>query len=187
MRFKDFLLSESGDGSAHNDTGSDWFYGNSLYPSDALDWPYDVAKPNHFAFLQARWKKERDEWGRKFHNIDVQDTIDKKFTSVYSNTMPSTDGGFWRHKNDDKPNTIVDSNAKMELLGHSKQAKIPQVLWKTNSFLDKTDELNRLFGKFEPSYSELASNFDKPWSPYSGEVKMRKPKKNKYHKHLNNF
>ena len=187
MRFKEFLMLESGGDSGHNDSGSDWFYGNSLYPSDAFDWDWDISHPHFFLFLQSRWKKERDEWGRKFHNLDVQDTLNKKFTSISSNTMPSTDGGFWRHSSKERPNINVDTDAELELIAHGKTAKVPTVLWKCNKLLDKTDELNRIFGKFEPAHNELPTNFDKPWSPYSGEVIMKKPKKKKYAKHLNNF
>ena len=188
MRFKQFIISESGgSSSSHGDTGSDWFYGNSLYPSDAYDAPEDFSKPNHFAFLQVRWQKERDEWGRKFYNIDVADTLKKKFTSLASKTMPDPDGGFWKHSENERPNVEINNDAKMQLLGHGKTGKIPSVLHVSNDLLDKTDELNRIFGKFIPSHAELATNFDKPWSPYSGEVVMKKPKAKKYPKHINNF
>ncbi len=187
MRFKEFLMMEDSGGSSHGDSGSDWFFGNSIYPSDALDWIYDISHPNNFLFLKSRWKKERDDWGRKFHNIDVEDTIRKKFTSVSSNTMPESGSGFWRHSNSDRPNVDVDTDAKLELVGLRKTADVPSVLHKVNPLIDKTDELNKLFGKFEPSHGELPVNFDKPWSPYSGEVKMIKPKKKKYPKHINNF
>jgi hypothetical protein len=183
MRFKEFLILESG----NNDEGSDWFYGGSLFPSDAQDGGHLLNVPPDFVFLQSRWKRERDEWGRKFHNIKVDDTINKKYTSLTSVTMPETDGGFWKHSKKERPNIKVDNDAKMQLIGHGKTGKVPQVLWKSNDLLDNTEELNRIFGKFEPSYSELATNFDKPWSPYSGEVKMKHVKKKKYSKHLNNF
>lgn len=186
MRFKEFLIMESG-GGGHADSGSDWFYGNSLYPSDAFDWIYDISHPSQFAFLKARWKKERDEWKRKFYNLDVQDTLNKKFTSLTSITMPEPDGGFWRHSEKERPNIKVDNDAELELIGSGKTAKVPSVLWKSNPKIDKTDELNKIFGKFEPSHNELPTNFDKNWSPYSGEVKMKHPKKKKYPKHLNNF
>jgi hypothetical protein len=184
MRFKEFLVLESGDS---GDSGSDWFYGNSVYPSDAFDWQYEFPNPADFAFLQARWKRERDEWGRKFHNIDPQDTIDRKFVSLKSNTMPPTHDLKWKHSTKERPNFEVNNDAKMELIGHGKNGKVTSVLWKINDLLDKTDELNRTFGKFEPSHNELPTNFDKPWSPYSGEVKMKYPKKKKYAKSLNNF
>lgn len=183
MRFKEFLMLEH----EIDDSGSDWFYGNSLYPSDAYDWKHDANEPISFALLQGRWKKERDEWGRKFYNIDVQDTLDKKFTSIYSNTMPSPDGGFWRHSDKERPNIEVDNDASMKVIGQGKTAKIAAVLYKCNPLLDKTEELNQIFGEFKPSFPELATNFDKPWSPYTGEVKMKKPKKKKYPKHINNF
>lgn len=183
MRFKEFLILESG----NSDEGSDWFYGSSLYPSDAYDWEPAFSSPADFVFLQSRWQKERDDWGRKFYNLDVQDTMKKKYTSISSNTMPKTDSGFWRHSKKDRPNIEIENDADMHLIGHGKTAKIPSVLYKSNDLLDKTKELNRIFGKFEPSHNELPVNFDKPWSPYSGEVKMKKPKKKKFPKHINNF
>lgn len=185
MRFKEFLMLESGGG--HADSGSDWFYGNSVYPSDAFDWPYDWKHPSNFAFLQARWKKERDQWGRKFYNLDVQDTLDKKFTSIDSNTMPPLHHEKWKHSSKERPNTSIEKDAQMEVIGHGKNAKITNILWNSNDLLDMTDKLNKTFGKFNPSFGNLPDNFDKPWSPYSGEVKMKRKKQKKYPKHLNNF
>ena len=58
---------------------------------------------------------------------------------------------------------------------------------KKNDLLDKTEELNKIFGKFEISAPVLPTNFDKTWSPYTGEVRMKYPKKKKYSKNINNF
>jgi hypothetical protein len=159
MRFKEFLVLEFG----FSDSGSDWFYGNYLYPSDAFDWPYTFSEPADFKFLQRRWQNERKE-GRKFHNLDVADTLDTKFVSVYSNTMPEAGDGFWKHKPDNRPNVTVDRNAPMKLQGHRKSADRPHVLTKSNNLIDKKSELNQLFGKFEPKYAEIPKDFDKPWT-----------------------
>jgi hypothetical protein len=180
MRFKEFLLLEAG-----GDSGSDWFYGNSTYPSDAFDWPDQWPYPADFLFLQSRWKKERDIWGRKFHGLDPQSTIDNKFTSIESITMP--DEKKWVHKNKERKNLKINNNADLHLTGIGKNSKVDAVLWKPNNLLDKTDELNKIFGKFSPSFGNLASNFDKPWSPYSGDVKMKKAKQKKWKKNQNNF
>lgn len=182
MRFRNWLITEDGD-----DSGSDWFYGNSVYPTDAGDWAYDYPYPSDFALLQSRWKQERDLWGRKFHGLDPQSTIKSKFTSVYSNTMPDTSESGWKHNPKERPNLTIDKNAKLELHAFRKKADIGSVVNKTNDLIDKTDDLNRIFGKFEPSRHELATNFDEPWSPYSGSVEMRYAKKKKYGKGQNNF
>lgn len=159
MRFKDFLFLEFG----FSDAGSDWFYGNYLYPSDAFDWPYAVTEPADYKFLQSRWEKEKKQ-GRKFHNLDVDKTIDQKFTSVYSNTMPEAGHGFWKHSSKERPNLTIDNDAPMKLQGHRKQADKPHVLTKSNNLIDKKADLDRLFGKFEPRYPEVPDDFDKPWT-----------------------
>lgn len=179
MRFKEFLLLESGD------SGSDWFYGNSVYPSDAFDWPDQWSYPADFVFLQSRWKRERDEWGRKFHGLDPQSTIDNKFVSVQSVTMPNNDK--WIHSKKERKNLEVNHNAKMQLMGVKKNSNVSAVLSKKNNLLDRTDELNKLFGKFTPTFANLPSNFDTPWSPYTGEVKMKKSKQKTWGKQHNNF
>ena len=181
MRFKEFLILESGAG----DSGSDWFYGNSTYPSDAFDWPDQWKYPSDFLFLQSRWKRERDEWGRKFYGLDPQSTIDTKFTSIESITMPGNDK--WKHRKNKRKNLKINNDAKLQLTGISKTSNVDAVLWKSNNLLDQTDKLNKVFGKFEPTFGNLPSNFDKPWSPYSGEVKMKKPKQRKWGKAHNNF
>jgi hypothetical protein len=158
MRFKEFLLLEFG----FSDSGSDWFYGSSLYPSDAFDWEDTFHEPQDFKLLQSRWKREK-ALGRKFHNLDVQKTLDTKFTSVYSNTMPDTDDGFWKHRADDRPNLTIDSDAPLELRGFGKTHKHVNILTKSNNLLDRKKELNQLFGKFEPKYPKLSKDFDEPW------------------------
>ena len=137
MRFKEFLLLESGA------DGDNWFYGNSTYPSDAFDWETEFTNPGNFLFLQARWKAERDIWGRKFHNIKVQDTLDKKFTSLESNLIRDVK---WKHSNKERPSFKVNNDSKLLLIGQGKT-----------------------------------------WSPYTGEVRMKYPKKKKYSKNINNF
>jgi hypothetical protein len=159
MKFKEFLLLEFG----FSDSGSDWFYGNSLYPSDAFDWEDAVHEPPDFKFLQSRWKREHKQ-GRKFHNIDLDKALNTKFVSVYSNTMPGVGPGGWRHKPDKRPNVRVDFDADMKLHGIRKSAESPDVLSKSNNLIDKKDQLNKLFGKFEPKYYEIPADFDKPWT-----------------------
>ena len=181
MRFKEFLILESGGG----DSGSDWFYGNSVFPSDAFDWKDQFPYPADFLFLQSRWQKERDQWGRKFYGFDPQSTIDNKFISISSKTMPGNEK--WKHSNEERKDVIVNNDAKLKLIGVGKTADAESVLYKSNNLLDKTDELNKIFGKFEPNFGNLPDNFDKPWSPYSGEVKMKKPKQRKWGKNQNNF
>ena len=179
MRFKEFLLLESGGAD-----GDNWFYGNSTYPSDAFDWETEFTNPGNFLFLQARWKAERDIWGRKFHNIKVQETLDKKFTSLESNLIRDVK---WKHSNKERPSFKVNNDSKLLLIGQGKTSKVSNVLWKKNDLLDKTEELNKIFGKFEISAPVLPTNFDKTWSPYTGEVRMKYPKKKKYSKNINNF
>lgn len=179
MRFKDFLLVESGFG----DSGSDWFYGGSLYPSDAFDWADTCQHPGDFLLLQKRWEKEKNLWKRKFHNIKLDDVLKTKYTSIRSNTMPDAADGFWKHRKSDRPNVVVDFDAKMQIVGYGKTADNSKLLKPVTSDFDKTKELNRLFGKFEPQYSELSPDFDKPWIHKPDRV--RKPKK--YPKVLNNF
>jgi hypothetical protein len=159
MTFKQFLLLEFG----FSDSGSDWFYGNYLYPSDAFDWEDAAHEPPDFKFLQSRWKRERKQ-GRKFHNLDVDKVLKTKFVSVYSNTMPETRGGGWKHKPDKRSNLRVDFDAELKLHGLRKSADSPDLLGKANNLIDKKEELDRLFGPFEPKYPALSKDFDKPWT-----------------------
>lgn len=156
MNFKEWLVINEDGG----DDDSDWFYGSYLRPSDAFDWPDAWPYPADFMFLQSRWKKER-ALGRKFYNIDLDDVLKTKYISIYSNTMPNE--GWWVNKEDSGPNLTVDFDAKLELRGVSKSADVADVLWKINPVVDKTKELNKLFGNFEPKYYEVPADFDKPW------------------------
>lgn len=158
MRFKEFLLLEFG----FADSGSDWFYGNYLYPSDAFDWEDAVHEPPDFKFLQSRWEREKKQ-GRKFYNLDVDKVLKTKFTSVYSNTMPEIGDGFWKHRPDNRPNLKIDFDAEIKLHGMRTSADSPDVLGTSNNLIDKKAELNKLFGKFEPKYYEIPKDFDKPW------------------------
>lgn len=159
MRFIEFLLNEDG----FDDSGSDWFYGSVLLPSDAPDWAYARPHPADFKFLQSRWERER-KMGRKFHNLDLDDTLNTKFISVYSNTMPDAGDGFWKHKPDSRPNLKVDFNAPMDLHGHRKTADVANKLTKSNNLLDLKEKLDKLFGKFEPKPHEIPKDFDKPFT-----------------------
>jgi hypothetical protein len=163
MRFKEFLLNEDG----FSDSGSDWFFGNYLRPSDAFDWQYAQPHPADFLLVQSRWEKERKQ-GRKFHNMNLDGVLKTKFTSVYSNTMPDVGKGFWKHKPDTRPNVTVDTDAKMELKSYNKNYKSTKILTKSNDLVDKTDHLNKTFGHFEPKYVELPKDFDKPWKNKTG-------------------
>lgn len=160
MRFKEFLLSEAG----FDDSGSDWFYGSMLLPSDAFDWTYAQPYPADFKFLQSRWEREREQ-GRKFHNLNLDSALKTKFVGVYSNTMPDADGPGWKNKPDSRDNIRVDWDAPMELTGHRKRADVSNVLTVSNNLLDLKEKLNKTFGKFEPKYYELPKDFDKRWRP----------------------
>lgn len=145
-----------------SDSGSDWFYGSLLYPSDAFDWEDTIHEPQDFLFLQSRWEKEH-KLGRKFHNIKLDGVLDTKFTSIYSNTMPEAGHGFWKHKPDTRPNITIDRDAPMKLQGTRRQADIASVLTKSNNLIDNKEKLDKLFGKYEPKLPELSKDFDKPW------------------------
>lgn len=175
MKFKDFILNEAG----FSDSGSDWFYGNYLYPSDAFDWEDAVVEPQDFRFVQKRWDKE-SKFGRKFHNIDLKKVVKTKFTSVYSNTMPEPGDGFWINKSDNRPNVRIDNDAQLVVQSDRKKADVPQYPVANNQ-VDLTKDLNRLFGDFSPAYPKVADNFDEPWNNYQGSTKMnyKKIKKNK--------
>lgn len=154
------LLSEAG----FNDSGSDWFFGGYLYPSDAFDWQYAQPHPGDYFLLQSRWKGDR-EFGRKFINMDIDPVIKQKFTALHSLTMPGGDGaGFWQHKNDERPNVEVVQDAKLFLMDRGKKSDDIQKLVLSNNLLDKKEELNKLFGKFTPKYYNLPNDFDEPWS-----------------------
>lgn len=181
MRFKEFLINESGD----SDSGSDWFYGNSTYPTDAFDYEDQFSSPADFLFLQSRWRKERDNWGRKFYGLDPTSTIKNKFTSIESDNMP--DNEKWVHSDSERANFKINNNADLKLIGIGKSSKLNDLLWKKNDLLDKTDELNKTFGKFEPNFGNLSPDFDKPWSPYTGVVKMKPYKQRKWDTNHNNF
>jgi hypothetical protein len=185
MNFKDWLIKEEDAGGG--DEGSNWFYGNSLYPSDAGDWHYDASNPHNFSFLGARWKKERDDWGRKFHSLDPNTTIKHKFTSIHSKTMPDTSDQGWKHSSKKRDDVEIDKNAQVIVIGgENKKSAIP-VFNKANKSIDRTDELNQKFGKFKPSMWQLPVNFDEPWSPYTGSTKMKYAKKKIYKSNMNNF
>lgn len=184
MRFKQFLLNEE---SSFADSGSDWFYGNMLFPSDAGDWPYAQPYPSDFTLLQSRWQKERDEWGRKFYNLDVDKVLKTKYTAVYSNTMPDADGGFWKHDPTDRPNLKIDNDAKLEVIGVSKRADVSSIIYKSNDLIDDTDKLNKTFGELKPTYYDLPTNFDEPWNDKQGTTKMKYKPKKKYGFGINNF
>lgn len=158
MRFKEFLLMEAG----FSDSGSDWFFGNYLYPSDAFDWADTIPFPQDFVLLRNRWKKDR-EAGRKFHNIDVDGVLNTNFVSVSSNTMPDVSDGFWKHKPDTRPNLKIEKKKELDFLGVGKSASVSKVLTKSNNLIDKTAELDKMFGKIKSKYPEVSKDFDKPW------------------------
>src|SRR5688572_22563551 len=147
LQEKEKLLAEGG----FDDGGSDWFYGAYLYPSDAFDWQYAYLYPGDYLFLQKRWKGDRTQ-GRKFYNMDIDPIITQKFTTLQSNTMPGEGQGFWKHRQDDRPNVTVIDDAQPELIGYGKTAERINKLVVSNDLLDKTEELNRKFGKFTPKY-----------------------------------
>lgn len=181
MRFKEFLLNEAG----FSDSGSDWFYGNYLYPSDAFDWEDSIHEPPDFKFVQARWDKEA-KMGRKFHNIDLPSVKNTKFVGVYSNTMPEAGDGSWQHRADDRPNLKIDADADIKVQGVRRNAETPDYPT-ANNLVDLTDRLNALFGKFEPSYHSIPTNFDEPWNDEQGTTVMKRPVKRKGGKKWNNL
>lgn len=154
ISFKKWLLNEAG----FDDSGSDWFFGNYLLPSDAFDWPYAYSSPSDFLFLKSRWEGDRKQ-GRKFINIDLDSTLKTKFVTLKSNTMPNEEN--WIHKKDDRPNITVDNNAWFGLIGIGEKSDNVNKLVKLNDLLDMTDELNQTFGKFTPKYTKEAE--DSPW------------------------
>jgi hypothetical protein len=141
-----------------SDSGSDWFFGNYLLPSDAYDWSYARQYPSDYFFLQSRWKKDIEN-GRKFINMNIEPTLQDKFVDIKSNTMP--DEKPWIHRPDDRPNLSIDYDAKLMLMGIGKNSTDINKLVKCNDLLDKTDQLNKLFGKFTSSIEQEA--VDKPW------------------------
>jgi len=162
MRFKEFLLLEFG----LADSGSDWFYGSFLLPSDAFDCEDAIHEPPDFKFLQSRWKRERKA-GRKFHNLDLDKVLATKFVSIDSPTMPEAGEGGWKNRPDRRPNLRVDNDTKMKLIGTKKRGADPAAFLgkeHINDGIDLKDRLNKLFGRFEPSYYELPKDFDQPWT-----------------------
>lgn len=148
LKFKEWLLTEGG----FDDSGSDWFYGSYLLPSDAFDWSYAWPYPADFYFLQSRWEKERKQ-GRKFHGLDLDNVLATKYTAIQSITMPedASKEGFWQHREEVRDDWKVDFDAKIELMGIRKDASgRPAVLSVSNDLLDKKKELDARFGKIEP-------------------------------------
>lgn len=141
-----------------NDSGSDWFFGSYLYPSDAFDFQYAYPYPQDYLFLKSRWKGDR-ELGRKFINMDIEPILNQKFVTLKSNTMP--DEQSWVHKPDNRSNVTVDKDAWIGLMGIGKHSNDINKLVVSNDLLDKKAELDRLFGKFVSKYVQEAE--DKPW------------------------
>lgn len=161
MSFKEWLfhterqqLMEAG----FDDSGSNWFFGSYLLPSDAFDFQYAYPYPQDYLFLQARWKGDR-EFGRKFINMDIDPIINQKFVTLKSNTMPNEES--WVHRPDDRPNVTVDRDAWLGMIGIGKKSSDINKLVRSNDLLDLKDKLNNLFGKFTPSYVPEAE--DTPW------------------------
>jgi len=144
-----------------DDSGSDWFFGSYLYPTDAFDWQYAQPYPGDYLFLQSRWKMDR-EAGRKFIGMDIDPIIKQHFTTLKSNTMPGSKEEFWTHRPDYRPNVTVDTNSELFLRGVGKDAHDINKLVRSNDLLNKTDELNKMFGKITPKYT-LAAH-DQPWT-----------------------
>jgi len=163
MSFKEWLakkekvLSEAG----FDDSGSDWFFGSYLYPTDAFDWQYAQPYPGDYLFLQSRWKMDR-EAGRKFINMDIDPIINQHFTTIKSNTMPGEKEEFWTHRPDSRPNLIIDNKAELFLRGYGQRADdiIQKIIGPDQSI--KTNELNRMFGKITLKYTLAAD--DSPWT-----------------------
>lgn len=160
MRFKDFMFLEDirGDPGARGHGGS-----NVLNPSDAYDWKDAYSEPAELGYLIARWKIEKEDWGRKFYNLNLSAIKKQKFTTVGSTTMPTSSGPGWKHTPDKRSNLKIDRNAELEAIGMSKTAELIQTIKQPNKQIDNKKQLNQLFGEFKPKYYELPKNFDKPW------------------------
>ena len=82
LTFKEWLahkgqqLQEAG----FDDSGSNWFHGSYLLPSDAFDWQYAYPSPPDYYLMQARWEGDR-KIGRKFINMDVEPIINQNFVT----------------------------------------------------------------------------------------------------------
>lgn len=160
LSFKEWLihkeqqLHEAG----FDDSGSNWFFGSYLLPSDAFDWQYAYPYPQDYLFLQSRWEGDR-KMGRKFINMDIDPIIKQNFVTLKSNTMPGEES--WVHRPDNRPNVTVDKNAWIGMIGIGKRSDDINKLVHANDLLDKTKELNQTFGEFISKYPQEAE--DKPW------------------------
>lgn len=155
MTFKEFLIMESG-----GDSGSDFFYGLQLLPSDAFDFTPASSFPAELQLLKNRWKTEKEQ-GRKFTNIDYDKFQGLGFTSVESSDAPGTNPGFWRHRPDRGSSLKVNHHQKLQSIGIGKNSKA-ELLAKCNKIFDI--DLNQIFGDKGTGTSPiLPKDFDKPF------------------------
>tara|TARA_Y100000034_G_C6910429_1_gene424511 strand:- start:24379 stop:24909 length:531 start_codon:yes stop_codon:yes gene_type:complete len=167
MKFKEWLFNEDDAGSIDGPGGEYW---DLVYHSTPGHYGRASLKPKHHWWMQ--WRIERGlEIGRPVYNIDAEDFINRKYTSVVSSTAPSAKPGFWEHKPDDgRGYTKPIENVKLHPIGIGPCADTcgeiiagePLV---THGFKDtfplhtKGDgELNRLFGDKAGKWPEISDS-----------------------------
>jgi hypothetical protein len=154
MKFKEWLISED---AADTGSASSFFYKLSLYPTDAYDGADAFLNSKDIWALQNRWRIEAEQ-GRKFHNIDREEYLDKKFTTVQSLTMPGNKK--WKHSSSDRPN-LEYSAGNMIAYGVKKTDASPPKI--SSPIPHYGLPLNNLFGDEVTELKSLPADFDKPW------------------------
>jgi hypothetical protein len=160
MTFKKWLIKEEASG---GDTGSSFFYGLQLYPTDAFDFTPASSHPAEHWFLQSRWETERKD-GRKFHNIDEPEFQRRGYVSVSSSDLPGAGSGFWKHKANNKSYLKVHKEESPTIMAISKSG-----LEKNAKLTTVNDPLiidvDKIFGdKGTGKPQQLSASFDKPWT-----------------------
>lgn len=152
MIFKEWLLLE-------DDDASQFFYALTLYPSDAFDGANAFNDPAEVWSMQTRWEIESRN-GRKFHNIDKKEYSSKKYNSINSPTMPSVNGGFWRHRSSERPNLELKPT-DLKFVGYGKTGDRKNFLSKRNK--DLKFDLKNIFGDEGKDLISIDKKFDKPF------------------------
>jgi len=128
MEFKEWLLNEEGNhgqegfvGGGESDNGCAW---DLIYPTEAGDYPIDVATPKYFWWMQWRWKRG-EQIGRPLYNIDP-DILNWKYVSPFSTTIPNDES--WEHKSDSGSSIGVAKNLDLVRMGVGKSHTEPLIL-----------------------------------------------------------